>query len=220
MCARYNLRATPHQLIEIFQLLREPVVTPRFNIAPTQQIAVVRRVDKHRELSMMRWGLVPSWSKDVKAGPPLVNARGDTVATKPAFRSAFKKRRCLVPASGFYEWQKGDGKTKQPFHIHLKREPLFAFAGLWECWKGGSEPLESATIITTDANELMLPIHDRMPVILPEEAYETWLDPDVDAKRLESLLRSFPATEMVADPISTVVNNVRNETPAVLEASA
>jgi len=218
MCARYNLRATPQQLIEIFQLLREPLVTPRFNIAPTQQIAVVRRIDKQRELSMMRWGLVPSWSKDVKAGPPLLNARGDTVATKPSFRSAFKKRRCLVPASGFYEWQKGDGKTRQPFHIHLKREPLFAFAGLWECWQGGSEPLESATIITTDANELMRPIHDRMPVILPEEAYDTWLDPDTDAKRLESLLSPYPAGEMAADPISTVVNNVRNETPAVLDS--
>src|SRR5579872_286127 len=150
MCGRFNLRTPASQLVEIFQLLRSAELKPRFNIAPTQPVAVIRQTGKDRELSLIRWGLVPSWSKDPKAGPALINARADTVATKPSFRSAFKRRRCLIPADGFYEWQKVEAKTKQPFHIRMKREHPFAFAGLWEHWKGdGSTELDSCTIITT-----------------------------------------------------------------------
>jgi len=219
MCGRYNLRANPRELAEVFQLLHEIDLKPRFNIAPTQQVAVVRLADKHREMSLMRWGLVPAWAKDPKAGPALINARAETVATKPTFRTAFKKRRCLIPASGFYEWQKGEGKAKQPFHIHLKKDHPFAFAGLWETWKGeDAEPIESCTIITTDANKLMASIHDRMPVILPDEVYDQWLDPKLeDAKELESLLVPYPGKDLVAEPISTIVNSPRNDSPAVLE---
>ena len=133
MCGRFTLRTNPIDLVDVFALLREPELTPRFNVAPTSQIAVVRQVDKHRELSMMRWGLVPTWQKDPKAGPPMINARGETLATKPAFRTAFKKRRCLIPADGFYEWQKIAGaKVKQPYYIRFAKECPFAFAGLWE----------------------------------------------------------------------------------------
>ena len=136
MCGRFTLRTPARDLVEIFQLFRTPEIVPRYNISPTQPVAVVRQVERRRELSMMRWGLVPAWSKDPKAGPSLINARADTVATKPAFRSAFKSRRCLIPADGFFEWQKTGEKTKQPFYIRLAKDYPFAFAGLWEHWEG------------------------------------------------------------------------------------
>ena len=136
MCGRFTLRTPARDLVEIFELLREPELSPRYNIAPTQRVAVVRQDGKNRELSLMRWGLVPSWSKDPKAGPPLINARAETVATKPSFRTAFKRRRCLIPADGFYEWQKTDSKTKIPHYIRMAKDRPFAFAGLWERWHG------------------------------------------------------------------------------------
>jgi putative SOS response-associated peptidase YedK len=221
MCGRFNLRANPRQLAEIFQLLREPDLQPRYNIAPTQPVAVIRQVDTHRELSLIRWGLVPSWSKDPKSGPPLINARADTVATKPAFRAAFKRRRCLIPADGFYEWKKADGKNKQPFHIRMKPEHPFAFAGLWEHWGGqDSAAVDSCTIITTDANELLRPIHDRMPVILQTDDYDRWLNPKLeDVPTLEAMLQPFPAEEMTAYPISTLVNSPRNDSVACIEVA-
>lgn len=172
----------------------------------------------------MRWGLVPSWSKDPKAGPPLINARSETIATKPSFRTAFKRKRCLIPADGFYEWQKqADAKTKVPHYIRMAKDRAFAFAGLWECWHGsdGSD-LESCTIVTTEANELMRPLHDRMPVILPEEHFTQWLDPkNEEAADLESLLKPYPPAEMTAFPISTLVNSPRNESSdCIVRASA
>jgi putative SOS response-associated peptidase YedK len=219
MCGRYTLRTSAIDLVEVFQLLREPVLEPRYNIAPTQTVAVVRQIEKHRELSVMRWGLVPSWSKDPKAGPPLINARADTAATKPAFRTAFKKRRCLIPADGFYEWRKGDGKNKQPYFIRMAKDRVFAFAGLWESWNGtDAEPVESCTIITTDANDVLRPIHDRMPVILPEENYDRWLNLKIDnSEQLQPLLKSYPAEEMTAFPINTLVNSPRNDTATCIE---
>ncbi len=199
--------------MEIFQLLRTPEIVPRYNISPTQPVAVVRQVERRRELSMMRWGLVPAWSKDPKAGPSLINARADTVATKPAFRSAFKSRRCLIPADGFFEWQKTGEKTKQPFYIRLAKDYPFAFAGLWEHWEGAdSSAIESCVIITTDANDALRPIHDRMPVILHEQDYDHWLDPKCDApSKLGELLKPYPPEEMTAFPVSTFVNSPRNE---------
>jgi putative SOS response-associated peptidase YedK len=219
MCGRYTLRTPAIDLVEVFQLLREPVLEPRYNIAPTQTVAVVRQIEKHRELSVMRWGLVPSGAKDPKAGPPLINARADTVATKPAFRTAFKKRRCLIPADGFYEWKKGDGKTKQPYYIRMARDRVFAFAALWETWKGAdAEPIDSCTIITTDANDVLCSIHDRMPVILPEEDYDHWLNPKIDdADRLQLLLKPYAPEGMTAYPIGTLVNSPRNDTAICIE---
>ena len=219
MCGRFTLRTNPSDLVEVFSLLREPELTPRFNIPPTTQIAVVRQSGKDRELVSMRWGLVPSWSKDPKAGSPLINARGETVATKPSFRTAFKRRRCLIPADGFYEWKRLDPKTKLPHYIRFKKDRPFAFAGLWETWHApdGSE-LESCTIVTCEPNKLMAGLHDRMPVILPDEDYDRWLDPkNEDAASLQELLRPYPTEEMVAFPISTYVNNVRNSGPQCIE---
>jgi putative SOS response-associated peptidase YedK len=213
MCGRFTLRTPARDLVEIFELLREPELSPRYNIAPTQRIAVVRQDGKTRELSLMRWGLVPVWSKDPKAGPPLINARAETVATKPSFRTALKHRRCLIPADGFYEWQKTNSKTKIPHYIRMAKDHPFAFAGLWDRWRNGdAEPLESCTIVTTEANELMRSLHDRMPVILPEENYAQWLDPkNEDVPALQSLLRPYPPAEMTAFPISTLVNSPRND---------
>ena len=216
MCGRFTLRTPARDLVEIFELLREPELSPRYNIAPTQRVAVVRQSGKDREIAVMRWGLVPSWSKDPKAGPPLINARAETVATKPSFRTAFKRRRCLIPADGFYEWQKqADSKTKIPHYIRMSKDRAFAFAGLWECWHGSdAADLESCTIVTTEANNLMRPLHDRMPVILPEENFAEWLDPkNENVPELEALLRPYAPSELTAFPISTMVNSPRNERP-------
>src|SRR5262249_19686163 len=158
---------------------------------------------KDRELAMLKWGLIPSWAKDAAIGYRMINARADTVAQKPSYRSAFRRRRCLLVADGFYEWQKTNDK-KQPFFIGMKDESPFAFAGLWEHWENPEgEPIESCTIITTEANDLVKEIHDRMPVILPPKNYPVWLDPEVqDPEKLQKLLAQYPAKEMRAYPVS------------------
>jgi putative SOS response-associated peptidase YedK len=219
MCGRFTLRTPPKDLVEVFQLLRTLEMTPRYNIAPTQPVAVVRQGATRRELSMLRWGLIPSWAKDTKIGATLINARADTLATKPSFRTALKRRRCLIPADGFYEWKKGEGKTKQPFFIRLKKEYPFAFAGLWEHWEGpDNSAIESCTIVTTDANDTLRPLHERMPVILREEDYDQWLDPKADdSTKLSELLKPYSSEEMTAFPISTLVNNARNESAQCIE---
>ncbi|HUG93913.1 MAG TPA: SOS response-associated peptidase [Planctomycetaceae bacterium] len=218
MCGRYNLRTPTQQLVEFFDLALAPELEPRYNIAPTQPVAAIRRTARGRELSLVRWGLIPSWADDPKIGDRMINARADSVATKPAFRSAFKRRRCLIPADGFYEWKKSGGKTNQPYQIGLQDGRPFAFAGLWEHWAREGDEIESCTILTTDANELVAGLHDRMPVILDETAYDRWLDPELDDRdELESLLLPFPARRMKAWPVSTVVNNPRNETPECLD---
>jgi putative SOS response-associated peptidase YedK len=173
---------------------------------------------RHGVLAMLRWGPIPSWAKDANIGNRLINARADTVAAKPSFRSAFKRRRCLVPADGFYEWKR-DGKVKQPFFIHRKDEEPFAFAGLWERWENPEDgkEVQSCSLITTEANELMAPIHDRMPVILAESAYDRWLDLDEPVSDLQSLLKPFPANELAAYPISTYVNSPKNQGPKCIE---
>ena len=222
MCGRFTLRTPAKDIAEVFQLLHALELSPRYNIAPTQPVAVVRQIDRHREISMMRWGLVPSWSKDPKSGPPLINARADTVATKPSFRSAFKSRRCLIPADGFFEWQKTGEKTKQPFYIRLAKDHPFAFAGLCEHWGGSdSSAIESCVIITTDANETLRPLHDRMPVILREADYDRWLDPKAqDAGNLGKLLKPYPSEEMTAFPVTTFVNSPRKESAACIDPVA
>ncbi|MCH7988884.1 MAG: SOS response-associated peptidase [Planctomycetes bacterium] len=215
MCGRFALRASAENLIKIFRLLRVLKLDPRYNIAPTQPVAAVRQLDAQRELVFLHWGLIPSWSKDPKLGARMINARSETVATKPSFRSAFKSRRCLIPADGFYEWKRAEKKTKQPYFIGLKNEEPFAFAGLWEHWESGDgSAIDSCTIITTEANDLLRNLHDRMPVILSEEDYDRWLDPKSQNRdALQSLLVPFPSAEMRFSPVGTIVNNARNETP-------
>ena len=209
MCGRFVLDDPSATLAKILDTLNRPFIvpffpkyTPKFNIAPTQYVPVIRQQD----VALMRWGLVPSWSKSL-TGPPLFNARAETVAEKPSFRTAFKRRRCIVPASGFYEW-----KDRKPHYITLASGEPMAFAGLWETWNSPNGVIESCTIITTSANEFMAKLHDRMPVILSPEEYAPWLDPDVDPS---PMLDQF-AGEMTEHPVSSAVGNVRNDSPELI----
>jgi putative SOS response-associated peptidase YedK len=209
MCGRFTM-ATPGQVIaEVFGLDDVPELSPRFNIAPTQAVAAVRaRADGRRELVALTWGLIPSWSKDRAIGSRMINARAETVAEKPAFRAALRARRCLVLADGFYEWQKL-GTRKQPHHIRMRDGRPFAFAGLWERWvPPEGDPVESCTIITTVPNEVVAPIHDRMPVILAPADLDLWLEPGSrDPAAVAALLRPYPAGGMTAYPVSLRVNS-------------
>ncbi len=220
MCGRYTLRTPPATLTRLFDLAAAaPPLEPRFNIAPTQTAPVIR-MNGQRRLALCRWGLIPSWAADKAIGARLLNARSESVATKPAFRAAFKQRRCLVPADGFYEWQKTGGK-KQPFYFCPRGERPFAFAGLWETWHKGDQEIVSFTILTTAANELVRPLHDRMPVILAPENFAVWLDPHVqDAATLQPFLRPCPADSMTSYPVSTLVNSPRNDGPQCIERLA
>ncbi|HEY9656670.1 MAG TPA: SOS response-associated peptidase, partial [Crinalium sp.] len=178
MCGRFSLTQSANALAETFQLETLPEWTPRYNVAPTQAVLAIAAAPAHsRQVRLFRWGLVPSWAKDLTIGAKLINARAETVAEKPSFRVAFKQRRCLILADGFYEWHRIDRKTKQPYYFQLADRQPFAFAGLWERWQGDDTVVETCTILTTQANELLQPIHDRMPVILAPEEYDRWLDP-------------------------------------------
>jgi putative SOS response-associated peptidase YedK len=213
MCGRFNLRTPMNVLAQqfMFELGPQPEAAfrPRWNIAPTQLVAGVRKRaagEPKRELAWLRWGLIPSWAKDPKIAYSTINARADSLADKPMFRGAFQRRRCLILADGFYEWKK-EGKKRIPWHFHLAPERPFAFAGLWETWHGPppheGPPLESCTLITTDANKLCAQVHDRMPVILLEADYDLWLDPQMtDKARLARLLVPYPAEEMAGEPVS------------------
>lgn len=231
MCGRYTLRTpltvlSQQFLFDLGELPADVRVVPRYNIAPTQTVVAVRQqiAGSKRELALLQWGLIPSWAKDAKIASSLINARSETLVEKPAFRTALARRRCLILADGFYEWKK-EGKQKLPFYFQLADERPFAFAGLWERWRGAdksaAEPLESCTIVTTTANELCSPFHDRMPVILEPPDFDLWLDPSVtDAQRLLPLLAPFPAAEMHSRPVNPRVNNVRNDDPAILQPDA
>ncbi len=215
MCGRFTLGATATDLAAYFDLSSIPPWQPHYNIAPTHEVLALLQLspEAHREARLFRWGLVPPWAKDASAGNRMINARAETVATRPAFRRAFKERRCLVLADGFYEWQKRNGR-KQPYHIRLESGRPFAFAGLQEHWEGGAVAIESCAIITTTANALVAHIHDRMPVIVPTADYAGWLDPSFhDVERLQSLLRPYPVDQMVAHPVSTWVNSPAHDSP-------
>jgi putative SOS response-associated peptidase YedK len=217
MCGRYTLSAPGKKVAEQFGLDDAPQLAPRYNIAPTQTVPVVRAGHAGRELALMRWGLVPSWAKDLSIGAKMINARSETVAEKPAFRAALKQRRCLVLADGFYEWQQAPG-GKQPFYFRVQDGTPFALAGLWETWRGPDDaPVQSCTILTTRANALLAPFHDRMPVILPADQYGLWLDPDLhDSGPLEQLFEPFPAETMGAYPVGKGVNRVSNDSAALI----
>ncbi|MBT9316824.1 SOS response-associated peptidase [Leptothoe spongobia] len=210
MCGRYTQTHSGTDLAKAFQLTTEPEPPPRYNIAPAQPVSAIIA---GREYRIFQWGLVPSWAKDYKIGYKLINARSETAAEKPSFRAAFKRRRCLIPADGFYEWLRtASNKKKQPFYIHLRDRPLFAFGGLWEQWEGGDGSyLETCTILTTEPNELMEPIHNRMPVIIPEAEYDRWLT--ASPFQAKGLMKPYDADEMEAYPVSTLVNSPRNEVP-------
>ena len=226
MCGRFTLRTPLKQVADAFDL--EPTLLAdgaewpaRYNIAPTQDVAVVRQLSgEGRKLGWLRWGLIPSWADDPAIGNRMINARCETLATKPAFRDAFRRRRCLVVADGFYEW-KQQTRPKQPYHIRLSDERPFAFASLWDHWQRGELVIESCTIVTTDANELLRPLHDRMPVILDPADYGTWLDPQCqEPEQLEALLATYPTDRMTMSAVSTVVNSASRDSPDCLTPAA
>ena len=226
MCGRFTLTQTAEQITKVFQLPTAPHVVPRYNIAPTQPVPAVVMASEtgDREFRLFHWGLIPSWAKDIKMGARLINARAETVAEKPSFRTAFKRRRCLILADGFYEWKRSE-RGKQPYYFYVgdseapeQRSP-FGFAGLWEHWEsseGGA--IESCTILTTAANDLLSAIHDRMPVILHPQDYETWLDPALQKPEvLQPLLCPFPTAEMGSHAVSSRMNNARTDDPDCIQ---
>ncbi|MEO8084582.1 MAG: SOS response-associated peptidase [Ardenticatenales bacterium] len=220
MCGRYTLSVPAETLAQHFGLETVPDVAPRFNIAPTQAAPVVR-LSVEREapvLDFLRWGLVPSWAKDASAAGRLINARSETAAEKPSFRSAMRHRRCLVPADGFYEWR-AEGGAKQPYRIARPDGAPIAFAGLWERWGKGDEPLETFTILTTAANATLAPLHDRMPVILDPADYALWLDPTAsDVALVEPLLRAAPEGALTYYAVSRAVNRVGHDDASLVVA--
>jgi putative SOS response-associated peptidase YedK len=212
MCGRYSITSAPEAIRALFRYEEQPDFPPRYNIAPTQPIPVVRLSEGKRHFCLMRWGLLPSWAKDPAAFSLLINARGETVCEKPAFRAAMKHRRCLIPADGFYEWQ-ASGRGKQPFYIRAKSGAPLAFAGLWETWTGpNGEEVDTATIVTTRANATLAALHDRMPVIVPPDAFDLWLDcTRVDARTAEALIGPAPDDQLEFWPVSTQVNRIAND---------
>ena len=224
MCGRYVLTTPGEVLAQIFETAPPPeelleAIVPRYNISPTQAVPIVRQpAGGARELALVQWGLVPHWAKDPKIGNQLINARAETAAEKPSFRDAMKRRRCLIPADGFYEWQKL-GKGKQPWLLRVEGARTFAFAGLWSQWKNpeGGATLETCAILTTTPNELTATVHDRMPVILPATTWRRWLDDAPPGTPFTELLISYPAAQMEALPVSKRVNSPANEGPDLIE---
>jgi putative SOS response-associated peptidase YedK len=214
MCGRFRLGKGREALKEYFGAEADLDWSPRYNIAPTQSIPSVRQNPSQpvRELSFMRWGLIPYWAKDPSIGYKLINARSETATSRPAFRDALKSRRCLIPADGFYEWKKLP-KAKQPFCFVLQDESMFAFAGIWDRWKDrDGDIIVSCSILTTSPNELLAGVHDRMPVILPPDDYDLWLDPGFqDTQEVSALLKPYRAALMRGYPVSTRVNIVDND---------
>ena len=216
MCGRFSLKTTPDTLERIFGHSAPPGYHPRYNVAPSQEVLAIVAEDGAERPAMLRWGLVPFWAKDPGIGNKLVNARAESIAEKPAFRAAFRKRRCLILADGFYEWQqRRDGK--HPMWVHLPDGAPFALAGLWERWDRGEHPLETCTILTTDANPFMRTIHTRMPIILDAAAGKAWLDAAASETELHDLLAASAEVELEAHEVSRLVNNPANDRPECIE---
>jgi putative SOS response-associated peptidase YedK len=217
MCGRYALSSSVEQLVELFKLARFVAFDPRYNLAPTDLAPVVRARDGERSLDVLRWGLIPFWAKDPSIGSRMINARAETARTKPAFRDAYERRRCIVPADAFYEWKK-EADGKQPYCIRRADGAPMAFAGLWSSWRPSddAEKVRTFAILTTRPNETVATLHDRMPAILEPEAFAAWLDPDADPEALAELLG--PAADGVLDmyPVSRRVNSVRNDDPSCI----
>lgn len=219
MCGRYMLSTDGETLAEAFELESAPEVEPRYNIAPSQPVLIVRGTGNGREAVRARWGLVPFWAEDPKVGYRMINARSETVAEKPAFRAAFRQRRCLVPASGYYEWKAVEG-AKQPYFIFPTEAGCFGIAGLWERWQGEDECIESCTLLTCAANERLSAVHDRMPVVLRLQDYASWLDPRASRDELETLLVPAGDDGFSMQAVSKTVNSPRNDSPACIEPLA
>ncbi len=225
MCGRFVLNASAEQLQLLFEVGDVPQIEPRYNIAPTQPVAIVRMTESgKREFAHVLWGLIPSWAKDPSIANKLINARSEGVTEKPSFRNAFKRRRCLVPASGFYEWKK-NGSSKEPWFITMESGDPFAIAGLWEIWNapdGGQ--LETCTLLTTEPNELAAKLHNRMPVIIARDDYALWLGSGKEDHKeylaeVHHLMRPFPAEEMTAWPVGSKVGNPRNEGAELMKST-
>lgn len=229
MCGRYTLKTPNPGLQELFGLQDLPQLVPRFNIAPTQSVFAIRAAESAtalREAVILRWGLIPFWAKDVAIGNTMINARAETVAEKPSFREAFLKRRCLIPADGFFEWEKLANGKKQPWWIRMKDESPFAMAGLWETWTPktkaevpddgkphSQKQVQSCTILTINANADMQSLHDRMPVILPVEAWDAWLNPSTGKAAVQALLKPFDDGHLIRSAVSTLVNRPTVDSP-------
>ncbi len=212
MCGRFTLTCNSEIIAETFGVADVPEISPRYNIAPSTMIGTIvgEGSGADRRFQSMKWGLIPSWAKDDKNASKLINARAETLTEKPSFRNAFKHRRCLIPADGFYEW-KTEGKSKQPYYFRRKNRHPFAFAGLWERWQSPNGTLISCTIITGEANEIMRPIHHRRPIILSPEDYDRWLDPNLAGEDLMTCLQTYDGGEMELFPVSKQVNNPANQ---------
>jgi putative SOS response-associated peptidase YedK len=221
MCGRYTITSAPEAIRALFGYEQQPNFPPRYNVAPTQPIPIVRVEEGKRHFALVRWGLIPSWVKDPKGFSLLINARGESAADKPAFRAAMKRRRCLVPADGFYEW-KAVGGRKVPYYVRLKSGGPLAFAGLWETWTGpNGEEMETTAIVTTNANRALSFIHDRMPVIVPPEGFDLWLDcAKVDATTASALIAPAPEGLLEAYEVSTAVNRTANDSAKLVEKVA
>jgi putative SOS response-associated peptidase YedK len=221
MCGRFTLRTPARQVAELFDLPFLDELRPRYNVAPTQQVLGVRLPagGRGREAALFHWGLVPAWAQDPSIGNKLINARCETAATRPAFRAAMRDRRLLIPADGFYEWKRA-GKHKQPYLVELKVGGPFAFAGLWERWHPSGDVLESCTILTTNANDLLAGLHNRMPVILHPDDFDEWLDTARPPTQLARLWKPFPANELRVRPVSSVVNSAHHEGPDCVKPPA
>ncbi len=217
MCGRFALATDKKVLEMLYDLEIRCDLLPRYNIAPSQEILAVRLspAGGSKEAITLKWGLVPFWSDDPAIGSRMINARAETASQKPSFREAFKKRRLLIPASGFFEWKKEAG-AKQPYYICREDGRPFSLAGLWERWEKADMPLETCTILTTAANQLAAPLHHRMPVIIPRQAYEKWLEPATEKNALTGLLQPYPSGGFTAYPVSSLVNNPAYDTPEMI----
>jgi putative SOS response-associated peptidase YedK len=217
MCGRYAITTAPEAIRRLFGYREQPNFPPRYNVAPTQPVPIVRMVEGKRAFALVRWGLIPAWVKDPRAFSLLINARGESVLDKPAFKNAMMYRRCLVPADGFYEWKR-EGEKKRPYFVWLKGGGPLAFAGLWESWMGpNGEEQETAAIVTTTACRSIAHIHDRMPVIVPPEAFDFWLDPKVDAEMASAAIQPARDETIECYPVSSAVNQHANDSPQLVE---
>ena len=214
MCGRFTLKSPSRVKFDRAAHSSLPLLVPRYNIAPSQDVLVIVQDRLEREAIFLQWGLIPSWSKEAKG---FINARSETLDKKPSFSESFQKRRCLIPADGFFEWDQNSGRLKQPYYFQMKDETPFAFAGIWDEWRGTEISITSCAIITTRANELLAPIHDRMPVILRSQSYDSWLNGNSEPAKLRNLLRPLPASEMMSHAVSYDVSHPKNDNEHLLK---